>query len=206
MLNFRLGICTFSAAGHQIQTWTQIANKKRVTVPDKELLEGYKVVGHYVPGKPETDGGCMMPDVLKYWRDTGIGGHKVEAWVNLEAPGDPDRAKTALWLFGGLYAGVNLPLSASDQWMTGLPWTFLKKTGRGLPGSWFPHAVNIVAAGPNWITCVTWGGLQTMSWNFWKNYCDECYPVLSNDWMTAAGPSPPGFDRDALVADMKELG
>jgi hypothetical protein len=76
--------------------------------------------------------------------------------------------------------------------------------GDGAPGSLGGHCVYVVGYDPRGLTCITWGKLQRMSWNFWWAYCDESYGLLSKDWI-AKGKAPSGFDATALIADMAAL-
>jgi hypothetical protein len=82
-------------------------------------------------------------------------------------------------------------------------------SGDGAPGSWGGHAVFVVAYDGRGLTCISWGKLQRMSWNFWVAYCDESYGLLSKDWIERSGAksglAPSGLDVAALAADMNAL-
>src|SRR5437867_3992753 len=62
--------------------------------------------------------------------------------------------RAAAWLFGGLYIGLSLPLSArrQDVW----DWTG-SLSGDSKPGSWGGHAVDVVGFDAAGLTVVTWG-------------------------------------------------
>jgi len=106
--------------------------------------------------------------------------------------------ETAAWLFGGLYIGLQMPLTAQAQKVW--DWTG-SLAGPARPGSWGGHAVDVVRYDKNGLTVVTWGRLQELTWQFWDRYCDEAYCMLSDDFLEK-GNAPNGFDLAALEADL----
>ncbi len=201
MLNDRTGDCTCAAAGHAIQLWS--ANESReITIPDSKVLRAYSAVSGYRPGDPSTDRGAVELDVLKYWRKAGVGGHKIDAFVALE-PGNHHHVMAAVELFGLSYVGLALPLSARSQAVWSVPPGGPR--GQGAPGSWGGHAVIVGQYDAQFLTCVTWGRPQRMTWAFWDAYCDESYALLSGLWAPDGRRSPSGFDHPALEADLKEV-
>ena len=201
MLNDQLGDCTCAAIGHIIQAWSATAGPKEITLPDDAILKAYEAVGGYQPGKPDTDQGAVELDVLKYWRKTGVGGLRIDAFVALE-PKNHAHVQAAVDLFGGAYIGLALPVSAQRQHVWSVPPG--GATGQGAPGSWGGHAVVIEAYDAHGLTCITWGQKKRMTWSFWDTYCDEAYATLSELWAgkTAA---PSGFDLAALKSDLKQV-
>ena len=120
MLNDKLGDCTCAAVGHIIQAWTANAGPKEVVLPDQTILKTYEAVTGYKPSEPSTDRGAVELDVLKYWRKTGVGGYKIDAFVALE-PRNHAHIQAAVDLFGGSYIGLALPLSAQTQKVWSVP-------------------------------------------------------------------------------------
>lgn len=201
MLNDQLGDCTCAAIGHIIQAWSANAGPKEITLPDQAILAAYEKVGGYRPGKPDTDRGAVELDVLKYWRATGVGGYKIDAFVALE-PKNHQHIEAAVDLFGGAYIGLSLPLSAQRQNVWSVPPG--GPSGTGAPGSWGGHAVVIEAYDAHGLTCITWGQKKRMTWSFWDAYSDEAYAALSELW-AGSKPAPSGFDLAALKADLKQV-
>ena len=197
-LNDELGCCTIAAAAHLIQVWTAANAGKMVTPSDLDILAAYEAVGGYDPSDSSTDQGAVELDVLNYWRKTGIAGHKIDAFAVLE-PKNELHIRDSVYLFGGCYIGVQLPVSAQDKNSWDVPpygtW------GDGEPGSWGGHAVPVVGYGRRGLTVVTWGKLLTMSWAFWEAYVDEAYCVLSEDYL-ARGVTPNGFNLAELRSDL----
>jgi hypothetical protein len=193
--NDRLGDCTTAAAAHMIEGWTAAAAGDAVVLPESAVLAAFDAVKVV---DPETgDEGAVELDVLKLWRSNGIGGHRIGAFARVSRD-DRDLVVTGAWLFGGLYIGLQLPLSAADRdvW----DWTG-SLDGPDAPGSWGGHAVDVVGYDEGGLTIVTWGALKRMTWAFWSRYCDEAWCVLSTDYL-AAGRSPQGFDLAALSSDL----
>lgn len=202
MQNDVLGNCTCAAVGHAIQIFTKNASTEQ-TLSDADVVHLYEQFG-YTPSDPSSDAGAVETDVLNYWLKHPIASHKLDGFVGLQ-PQDLGDIKDAIWLLGGAYIGVALPATAQGQ--VGSTWVVTSEglAGDGAPGSWGGHAVFVAAYDAHGLTCITWGKLQRMSWNFWKSYCDEAYGLLSPDWIKANGVAPSGFDLAMLTTDMRAL-
>lgn len=205
MGNDALGNCTCAAAGHMIEQWTAYASTE-IHPTDAQIIKAYEDVGGYVPGRPETDQGAVMLDVLNYWRQTGIAGHQIVAYVRVRIA-SPFQMMAAASLFGNVYLGLQLPLSAKDQFAKGQEWEVagVPDFDRNQPGSWGGHCVPIVGYDPKRLLCVTWGATKFMSWDFLRAYADEAYAVLTLDWIRKDNVSPSGFNINSLIANMKTV-
>jgi len=203
MLNDSLGDCTIAAVGHCIELWTADAGTEFIA-PDPQILAAYETLGGYVPGDASTDNGCVELDVLNYWRQTGIAGHKINAYASIDFTNQTD-VKATLMLFGAAYIGVALPLSAQSQDVWDVPPGFspgFTLTGEWEPDSWGGHAVPLVAYDANGLTCITWGAPKRLTWAWLAAYADEAYAVLSPDWIRTSGTAPSGFDLAQLQSDL----
>jgi hypothetical protein len=196
MLNTEIGDCTCAGMGHAIQTWTFCSTGRMATVSDAAVLNRYRVFS------PTGDAGAVETDVLNYWLKNPLEGHAIEGYVALQ-PKEIRDVKDAIWLFGGAYIGVALPLTAQNQSI----WTVTAQglVGDGAPGSWGGHCVYVVGYDSRFVWFISWGRIMRMSWNFWWAYCDESYGIVSPDWLAANGNAPSGFDKAALIADMAAL-
>ena len=201
LANDQVGDCTFAAVGHVIQQWTSYTDAQPVVMSDRAVLAAYSAVSGYVPGDPATDRGALCADVLRYWLTTGMatpdGGPDTLTGAASLAPRDASAVRRAIAIFGNLYAGVALPLSAQseDVWSA---------TGDA-PGSWGGHCVPLVGFNGVGPICVTWGALKQMTWDWWATYAEEAYALLSPDWLRFSGTNPAGIDWTRLEADMRAL-
>jgi hypothetical protein len=203
MLNNTLGDCTCACAGHMIEEWTTYAQPTGFTPTDPQILQAYEAVSGYKPGDPASDNGAVVLDVLNYWRQTGIAGHPITAFVGLE-PKNHQQVKDAVYLFGNCYLGLQMPLSAQSQKVWSVPPG--GATGQGAPGSWGGHAVPIVEYDSRGVTVITWGEPLRATWSFLDAYCDEAFAVLSPDWLATNKIAPNNFDLAQLEADLNAIG
>lgn len=199
--NDQLGDCTCAAAGHMIEAWTDYGQGKTVKISDNDVLKAYEAVSGYREGHPETDQGAVMQDVLDYWRKTGIGGHKILAFAQLDLS-NADEIKAALYLFGHVYLGINFPAIAMEQFDEGKPWDAVKRDG-GIEGG---HAIDMGYAetGKNH-KVITWAKVQEMTPAFFEKYVEEAWVVVSQEWINAVGKNPAGLDTGALNAAFSEV-
>jgi hypothetical protein len=206
MENQDIGDCTCAAAGHLIMEWTANAGKKMVTPTDKQIVDAYSAITGYNPKTGANDNGAVEIDVLNYWRQSGIAGHKITAYMALE-PSNHTHIMDSVYIFEGCYIGVQLPVSAKEQIKNHQPWSVPPggATGDGKPGSWGGHAVPVVAYDSRGVTVVTWGALQAMTWSFWEAYCEEAYAILSKDYLDGKKKAPQGFSMQQLQADLANL-
>lgn len=191
-MNDTIGDCTCAGIAHTIQAWTAYS-KGLVTLPVNAVLSLYEAMG-YVPGNPATDKGAIEHDVLNYVQRVGIGGHKILTYAQVDHK-NPDEMKAALYLFGSVYLGASMPQSALDQTGTGQPWSVL--TGSPIVGG---HCFVLqrwdVAQAP--MDVVTWGQLQRMTIEWWMDYGDEAWVMVSDDWLQSNGRTITGVDLVGL--------
>lgn len=189
--NDTLGDCTIAGAAHAVQEWS-FWGKPYVRPTDAQVLRAYNILS-------PNDEGCVMLDVLKYWRKTGIAKNKISAFVKVD-PNNTAHVKIAIDLFGGLYAGIALPLSAQPQKV----WSVIGGPS-GVPGSWGGHCVWLPAFSSSRIPAVTWGEELAMTWQFLRYCTDELYAILDQSWLGVDKVSPAGLNVAQLLADVKAL-
>lgn len=203
-LNDRIGDCTEAAKGHAIQALSAVGKGLEETVSNNQILSWYERDGGYVPGDPSTDNGCVIQDVLQNWHDQDSAVFPIDAFAELVSYNYIPNLKEALYLFGSVYLGINVPQSAEDQFANGEPWTYVP--GSPIVGG---HAIVLQEIAPpgawDMLHVVTWGQLWKMDRAFFHNYCEEAWVVLSPDWLNASGVDPDGFDYDQLKADFAQM-
>src|SRR5215471_8750921 len=122
MENDQIGDCTCAAAGHLMMEWTANAGKKMFTPTDKQVVAAYSAITGYNPATGANDNGAVEIDVLNYWRQSGIAGHKIGAYVALE-PSNHIHIMDSVFIFEGCYIGLQLPISAQAQVENHQPWS-----------------------------------------------------------------------------------
>lgn len=199
-VNDRIGDCTIAAPAN----FDIAVSRGKVVLTDEQVIAAYSAVTGYNPKTGANDNGAYLLDVCNYWRSKGIGGRKILAFTSVN-PQKWEQLRLANWLFGGVYIGLDLPVSAQRQ----ATWDVPKggTTGDGEPGSWGGHAVTIEdltsdTAG----TLVTWGEKKKFTRHFIEAYCSEAYAVISPDWLARHnGKTPQGFNEQQLMADLTEI-
>lgn len=198
--NDEIGDCAIAGLAHLIQSWT--ANEStEVILPDDQVVDLYSTICHYDKGDYRTDEGCVLLDVLKFWRNTGVNGHKIEGFVSVN-PARINEVKAAIYLFGGLYIGVSLPLAAEVNMSWTLPF---QNSGIEDKGSWGGHCVIVVDADDSGLSTITWGNKRKMDWAFFQKYCDEAFAIFGPDQWASDGIAPNGFNIDQLRRDLSIL-
>ena len=199
MLNASLGCCTIATAGHLRMGWKQSSTGSTIVVPDSAILTAYEAVSGYNPATGANDDGAAVIDVLNYWQDTGIDGNKIAGYVAID-PTNQLEVMQAIYLFGGVYAGVNLPQSAETETSQGRPWDwdFWSLVIGG-------HAIPYLAYGAGGVTAITWGAAQDATWSFVQHRTEELYAIVDDDFFDAAGKTAGGLDKPALFNAMQSL-
>ena len=203
MLNDNLGCCTIAACAHAIQIWSAVEGTE-ITVPDTTILKYYSAWAGYVPGESWTDRGAVILDILNDWRKQGFGAdpqlmHKLIAYAQVE--NSMLSIQQAMTLFGGVYLGVALPITAQNQ----VVWDVVPNAGPdGAPYSWGGHAIYCPRYDPSGLWCVTWGGLKLMTWAFVSKYADEIFALLSDDWVPN-GHNLMGLTLADLLTDLQQV-
>jgi hypothetical protein len=204
--------------GHAVQAWSLGALGRELTVPDSTILSYYEVWEGYNPADPGSDQGGVELEVLNDWRQQGFDSIELDAYAAIgtrsgaETPFPILQVQQAIWLFGGLYIGVELPIRAQSQDV----WDVAGEGPSDQRGSWGGHAVYVVgydtAPSPEplptadcllpTLTCITWGAPKKMTWAWFEKYCSEAYALVSKEWIEATGISASGFDLATLENDL----
>jgi hypothetical protein len=193
--NDELGDCTCAGAAHMDTCHKVWGKQPGGFFTRQQVIEMYSKYCGYVPGQPSTDNGGYLLDVLNGLRKDGI----IKAFVALD-PQNDEHMRYAIHVFGGVYSGLMLPVSAQSEKI----WT--KTDGPGSdPWSWGGHCVFTGAYTTKLYRCVTWGAMQSMTYDWRKRYMDEAFAVIDEDWIRANGKSVTGFDMKQLEADLATL-
>lgn len=200
--NDKYGDCVCAEAGHTTHYWNMEANRK-LEISTKNVLAMYTDITGFNPDDPDTDQGTSMPDAAKWRQKVGLIDekgvrHTIDAYLAL-TPGNTEELKQAIYLFGGVGIGWELPESAQEQFQEGKPWSVV-------PGSEIEGGHDTAAVGydADYIYIITWGKIQKVEWAFFARYCDEGIIYFSEENILE-GRTLEGFNLSQLQADLKEL-
>lgn len=204
--NDTIGDCDPAMHAHAVQAWTRYTGTE-ADIPQESVIQLYSAVSGYDPNQVQPDGsnptdtGCVMQDVLGYLRKNGFpgSGHKILAFAQLQ---DLSKVKQALYVFGSVLLGVNVPQSAMDQFDADQPWDAVQ--GSPVVGG---HAVPLQYAGTGLVPyeVPTWARLQGMTQAFMDEYVEEAWVVITDDWLDKNGHTPEGLDLQQLGADLAAM-
>jgi hypothetical protein len=196
--NDTIGDCTCACIAHMIMLAT--AHTGTLFTPaESDIIAAYSAVSGYDPSTGANDNGAAIQDVLNYWQNTGIGGHKIIGWAQIDQTNIAE-VKQGIWLFGGTDIGIEVFQSMEDQFDNHQPWD--NPSGDDLGG----HSIPVFGFGADGCDGVTWATLQQMSWDTWSKICSEAYCVITEDWINQlSGKTYSGFDLAQLQADLAAL-
>ena len=208
LANDRYPCCTSAAAGHMVHHWTEL-NGHEVLLTEDDIVNAHLALSK-VSDSQATKDGISMLEALKYWRKTGIGGHKIHSFVQAN-PMSRRALRSMVYLFGSAYLGLELPNFAYPVGPSGppptlnqIPWEIpaAAPDADTAPREANGHCVAAVGYDQNYVYVVTWGKFKQMSWQFFENYTFESYAVLSHDWADGCRKCPSGFDIHSLEQDL----
>jgi len=199
MLNNKLGCCTICGCAHAIQLWSKSLGTE-ITVPDSSVLAMYELWDGYNPSDPNTDQGGIELNVLNQWKKSGFAGHNLLAFGTVNYH-NVLQVQQCINLFGGLYIGLGLPISAQRQDV----WDVVSDPVSSEPNSWGGHCVYVCGYDKYGISCITWGAVKKMSVAFFLKYCDEAYALIGQDFFNAQGKNVAGFDSALLLDDLSQI-
>lgn len=202
--NDRMGNCAIVGPAHVEATWTANDEPYKQYEPSlQEVTKAYSAVSGYNPRTGANDNGCVLLDVMKYWRRNGIGRSKITAFASVNV-NDHEEMCAAHYLFGGLILGLNMPAAWKKMDVWRAPSGF-HLWGQWQPNSWGGHCVITSGYDPLMMTTVTWGALKKISYNALNKYCSEAFVAIGPSWFGADNRAPTGFDLESMVRDLRLL-
>lgn len=204
MANDRLGDCAAAEAAHGSMLTAVLGGNPMPSFTDKEVIAFYSAVTGYDPADPSTDQGTDYRVMLNYLRKTGItdasgASHKIGAFVLLQK-GNLTQLDQALWLFGNVPVGVDIPSSAQGQFAAGQPWDVV--AGAQIEGGHAIGGIQKLSAGMYLMT--SWGRKQPVTSRFLKKYMTQAWGVVSPETLKR-GKSVHGYNLTQLNNFVKAL-
>ena len=186
--NDAIGDCTCAAQAHLITLWNGIIGKTVIPA-------AVDVVANYrkLTGGPDTGLDCLT--VLQDWRNNGLDGHKITAYMSIDTS-DRSQVQQAVDLFGAVYTGFVCQENTLTDFRAGTPWTSGPTINEG-------HCVAVTSYSEQYVRVLTWGSTQLGTWDWFEKMVDECYVILPPEAQSAQ--FAPGFDYDQLKSDLAAL-
>ena len=181
--------------------WTA-ANGNLFVPTDDDIQKAYIANSGFDPETGDNDNGCTLSDVLDYWKNTGIGGHKIGAYVQIDEK-NYNHIAAAIYWFGGVVSAIEVDQFMEDQFNAGEEWKVPIN-----PLTWKPlggHGVPLLAFQPHQFNLITWAKNQAMSYNCWWKVGEEAWCAISEDFVSGEKKAPNGFDMSALVTDLQNI-
>jgi hypothetical protein len=141
---------------------------------------------------------------LKRWRNQGMWGSKINAFVDIE-PILHKHLKAAIFIFGHADIGVMMPLAweRSNFWNVGKGNAYRK-------GSLGGHSVALLGYYEDdnhglIYLAATWGRIVEITAAAIDEYCDEAYVSIVRDWFSHDSITPSGFNPKRLQEDLAKI-
>jgi hypothetical protein len=204
------GCCTIAGIAHMLGAQATYAKGAELTYDDAEIATAYEgVCPGFDPATDANDNGAVMSDVLAYMASTGLmpgtsvaDQHKITAYAQLRDM-SPANLKLAMYLFGSVYIGVNLPQSAQEQFSRGEPWTYQK--GSRIAGG---HCVVLQKDTPafvNEFTAISWGAAVRVQDKWLATYMMEAWVAITPAWFQSNAHTIDAVSLVTLTDDMRAL-
>jgi hypothetical protein len=196
--NDQVGNCGICAPSHMLSAQTAVLGR-RWTPTTAEIIAIYCQVTGSRP--PATDLGTIETSFLTWWLNQttdGFLGRHLVGWASVD-PKDHPRNRVAVFLNGGVLAGLNLPLNAQTQDVWDL--TSAGLAGDGAPNSWGGHEVYVPTINATGPVLATWNINKQTTWAWWDAYCGDVDTVITGAWIRE-NKSPANINLTALLSDM----
>jgi hypothetical protein len=197
--NDRYGDCVWAMSANAIILAT--VHTGTIVVPTLEqVLAGYSAVTGFNPQTGVNDNGTAMTDALDYLRTSGLAGHKILAWAQIDHTNLLHR-KIGVDLFGMTLVGVQLPANAQEQFANGQSFEVSTVDSEIEGGHAILH-VGYGSEGDDYVTWAKWDQKASAKWS--ELFVDEEYVIITEDWFNqATRKTPGGIDLATLEADLK---
>lgn len=208
--NDTLGDCVEAAVYHALLQFSTYAQRPMVPVTD-DVIKLYETQG-YVPGDPNTDNGSLVlgpTGVLPYWHQTGIQCdgklNKLQSFMQI-TQSNPLEWKQAIYTFGGMMTGMNLPEYIVGQANVPDVWDLQGIGPVAMAGG---HEVwtngYLTVAGEGLYDFVSWNQRFRMTERFMLKYLDEVAVLYNRAMLNAKGVDAQGLGEPVMLALMAGL-
>ena len=184
LANDELGDCVMAGRGHHTRRFEAKEQGCLTLLPDAGVLSAVRK--EYFKEGRGRDEGLVVLDSLNHWRKgwtVNRRKYNIYAFGQIHAA-DREEVAATIYLLGGAQFGLDLPLSAEDQFRAGEPWRVVPgyKAKRGSLGGHlvYGNKFEVKVGNGEGVSVITWGKEQLMTWDFLEYYCDEAFAVVDN--------------------------
>ena len=199
--NDQFGDCFWAGQAHDIMLRSSYTGK--VIVPELvQVLGAYSQCTGFNPDNPQSDQGTVATRGLEFMRTVGLADHQIKAWLAVDFTNAQHR-DLAIYLFGSLGMGVQMPTYTQQQFDEGKPWQVIPGHCKIEGEHWIPYYGQDATSN----VCLTWAKKQVVEDDFTSQFGDESYATIDDLWIdNATKLSPSHFDVEHLLADLRLLG
>jgi hypothetical protein len=193
-LNDKLGDCTIAGVVHLLQlAYAEVG--ETFNYPGDDAVEET-----YFTLSGGEDSGLVEHSVLQHWLKNGLFETNIVGYapVNIR---DPKEMADALYAFGALYLGVEMPTEAEQQFETHQNWHIDANSGPPAGG----HCVVATGASPWGLEIITWGSVTSLSWEWWQRYASEAWVVIPEIYVEAGHGPVWSVNLPQLQKDLRSL-
>lgn len=191
--NDQYGDCGVASLEHTFMADAVITHETEPEADDAQAVSYYL---DYTGGQ---DTGVVLSQYLQHVRSTGYYGHTVHAYAPVKVHDIPT-IQTVVNMYGAAYTGITVTAAMQSAFGAHDPWTLQVCSGQVIGG----HAVPIVGYNDEYLTIVTWGGLQNITYSAWHHISSEAWGVITGEFVAANGDGR-GINLSALTADLDKL-
>jgi hypothetical protein len=178
------GNCVLASRSHQTLRFEGFEQGNIIDIKDSDVLHEYWLEQNANCLNLHPDGGLVLLDSLKAWRNKGwrINGNRydIHAFASIN-PLNTKEVKLGMYLFSGASIGLQLPLTVQEQLEHGETWDWMDKDGNQID-SWNGHCIYLCGFDSinDTFTFISWGKKFKMTRKFLETYCDEFFVVIDN--------------------------
>jgi hypothetical protein len=193
-LNDKYGDCTIAGVVHMLQLMYAEVGEVFDCPDDSIVRDTY----FWLSGGQ--DSGLVEHQVLQMWMQHGLFDHKIVGYAPVNVK-DKKKMADALYAFGALYIGIEMPAEAEQQFENNIPWQIDAQSGPPTGG----HCVVATGMNPLGIDIITWGVETSMTWEWWDRYGTEAWVVIPEIFVEAGHGPVWSLNLPALQNDLRSL-
>jgi len=192
--NDKYGDCTFAGVVHAKMANATVLGLQETFPTEEEVIKSYL---DYTNGQ---DGGAVEANLLQTWQNNGLFGSKIAAYAPTDRA-DFDELRSVIASYGLAYIGIMLPEPAEEQFAQGQPWQITNTPADvNIIGG---HCIILVGYNKDYVYGITWGKVQTISWNWLRSYMEESWAIITPEIVEKG--SYGDLRLDTLIEDIKKL-